>query len=127
MQVYEEIKEMLCKELEEIGRKGELTAGMLDTIDKLTHSIKSLDTIMAMDEYGDKYSHDGDYSRRDRAYGRSSYAGRRGTVRRDAMGRYSRDEAKDEMIHELRELMSDAHDEKTRSEFHKFINKLETM
>ena len=31
MHVYEELKDMLCKELEEITRKGELTAGSLET------------------------------------------------------------------------------------------------
>ena len=80
MQKMEELRDMLCEELDKITKKGELSAGSLDVIDKLTHSIKSIDTIMAMEEAG--YSNDGGYS-----YAR----GRRGSVRRDSMGRYSRD------------------------------------
>jgi hypothetical protein len=41
------------------------------------------------------------------------------------MGRYSSDN--DEMIMELRELMEDAPDEKTRMEFERFIKKVEQM
>lgn len=69
MKHMEQLKDMLCKELEEITSKGELTAGSLDTIDKLTHSIKSIETIMAMGGYSrdDGYSMDGNsYARRNR-------------------------------------------------------------
>jgi hypothetical protein len=41
------------------------------------------------------------------------------------MGRYSSDN--NEMIMELRELMEDAPDEKTRMEFDRFIKKMEQM
>ena len=82
MHMYEELKEMLCKELEEITRKGELTAGSLDTVDKLTHAIKSIDTIVAMEEYSDDYTYRGSYDRegdgmsgaRRRTYDGRSYA-----------------------------------------------------
>ena len=73
MHKLEELKEMLMKELEECTKKG-LSASSLDIIDKLTHSIKSIDTIMAM----------GDYSQDSGNSYRRSY--RRG---RDSMGRYT--------------------------------------
>lgn len=78
MHKMEELKEMLCEELDKITKKGELSAGMLDVVDKLTHSIKSIDTIMAMAE----------------AEGEGGYSGARGrgrNARRDSMGRYSRE------------------------------------
>lgn len=75
MQRMKELKEMLCEELDEFARKGELSTGSLDAIDKLTHSIKSIDAIMAMEDAG--YSYEG-----------GSYARGRG-ARRDSMGRYS--------------------------------------
>lgn len=139
MHIYEELKEMLCKELEEITRKGELSAGSLDVVDKLTHSVKSLETIMAMEEYGDDYSRD--YSRRRsydgemndgtstrRSRGRRSYAGRK----RDSMGRYTRDgysydDAREDMIADLHEVMNETQDEKLKSEVKKFISKVENM
>ena len=78
MHKMEELKEMLCEELDKITKKGELSAGSLDVIDKLTHSIKSIETIMAMNDYsGDNYSY---------ARGRGSNANR------DSRGRYSSDD-----------------------------------
>ena len=79
-----ELREMLCEELDKITKKGELSAGSLDVIDKLTHSIKSIDTILAMEDAG--YSSD-DYSMRGNSYAR----GRGSNARRDSMGRYSSD------------------------------------
>lgn len=75
MHKLEELREMLMKELEECTKKG-LSSNSLDIIDKLTHSIKSIDTIMAM----------GDYSQDSGNSYRRSY--RRG---RDSMGRYTED------------------------------------
>lgn len=79
-----ELREMLCEELDKITKKGELSAGSLDVVDKLTHSIKSIDTIIAMEDAG--YSSD-DYSMRGNSYAR----GRGSNARRDSMGRYSSD------------------------------------
>ena len=84
MAKMEELREMLCEELDKITKKGELSAGSLDVVDKLTHSIKSIDTIIAMEEAG--YSSD-DYSMRGNSYAR----GRGSNARRDSMGRYSSD------------------------------------
>jgi hypothetical protein len=82
MAKMEELREMLCEELDKITKKGELSAGSLDVVDKLTHSIKSIDTIIAMEDAG--YSSD-DYSMRGNSYAR----GRGSNARRDSMGRYS--------------------------------------
>lgn len=84
MAKMEELREMLCEELDKITKKGELSAGSLDVIDKLTHSIKSIDTIIVMEDAG--YSSD-DYSIRGNSYAR----GRGSNARRDSMGRYSSD------------------------------------
>lgn len=84
MHKMEELREMLCEELDKITKKGELSAGSLDVVDKLTHSIKSIDTIIAMEDAG--YSSD-DYSMRGNSYAR----GRGSNARRDSMGRYSSD------------------------------------
>ena len=125
-----ELREMLLKELDKIQRKRELSAGSLDIVDKLTHSIKSIDTIMAMEDAG--YSND--YS-----YGRGRYA------KRDNMGRYSNDMAYDdrymrnnmmsrnrgysrdnqELIEELKDLEMNAQDEETRRMIKKFIKQAE--
>lgn len=121
------LKDKLCEELEEYGGK-KLDAGALEVVDKLTHAIKNLDKII--DKYeGNDYSNDG---RMNESYGygtahrpdfnsyRSNYS-----RRRDRMGRYST--KNDAMIAELRELMQDAPDDRTREEFRAFIQRVESM
>jgi hypothetical protein len=122
MKTYYDLKDMLCEELDEITRKGELTAGSLDTVDKLTHSIKSLETIIAMN---------GGSETRSRAiYGGGSDGymtnrADRSNARRGRGGRYSRADARAEMIDDLRDMMQDAPDDHTRQRFQHFISELE--
>ena len=122
MDAYYSLKKMLCRELEDVVKKGELSAGDLDVVDKLTHSIKSLVTIMAMEEGG--YSNDGSYDN----YGNggmnggsyNSYRGYSSRRGRDSMGRYtsgrrySRDEAKDEVMRHLEKAMTGASGEQRK-------------
>lgn len=145
-EIYD-LKEMLCKELEEYGKKGDLTAGSLDVVDKLAHTIKNLDKIIESYEENSEYSSRGgsyaggmgmggaSYERGGRSYrggnmgGRSYARGRGRNARRDAIGRYSTEgySRNDEMIEQLNDLMDDAPDERTRAEIQKFITKLEGM
>ena len=129
-----ELKETLCDELKEYSRKGKMSAGDLEVVDKLTHTIKNLDKIIETYEeenYSEtprgRMTYDGGmmYDRDGRNYRiEGSYARGRRTARRDSMGRYSRD---DGMIRELRELMEEAPDERTKMEFERFIRKMESM
>lgn len=104
--------ETLCdavsEQIGEIARKVQnsgMTSSHLETLDKLTHTLKSIKSVMAMmDEDGYSRAHRGVYARR-----------------RDSMGRYSRDDLADKM----RELMNDAPDERTRQEMQRMIDKLE--
>lgn len=127
-----DIKEMLMEELKEYGRKGELTSGTLEVVDKLSHAIKNLCKIIEACEEEEGYSnmYGGSYEgMRGGSYARG---GRRGGGRRGANqygsygmgGGYSRDH---EMIAELRELMQDAPNEHVRKEFERFISKVENM
>ena len=123
-----ELKDMLCEELKEYGKKKELTAGSLDVVDKLSHALKSIETIIAMQGSEGEYS--GTYPQ---MYDRgSSYARRR----RDSMGRYSRDHdmpynrdysgAVEDMVHQLKDMMDDAPTE-VRRDIQKLIEKVERM
>ena len=49
MKHWEQLRDTLCRELDEIAEKGELSAGDLETVDKLTHTMKNLDKIMIGD------------------------------------------------------------------------------
>lgn len=120
-----ELKDMLCKELEEIGGKGELTAGSLSTIDTLAHAIKNLDKIIEAKEDEEGYSgryYDGSYNR--------SYARGRTNARRDSMGRYSRDgysRAAGDMADRMRSMAAEAPDETTRREMERMADKMDKM
>lgn len=115
MHKMEELKDMLCEELEDITAKGQLTAGDLDTVDKLTHSIKSIDTILAMGGY---------------SYDNGMMYGRK----RDRMGRYSRENrtgysrgysyGKESMMNELKELMSMAETDKEREAIRRCMDEM---
>lgn len=63
------LREMLCEELEGYAKRGNLSSGDLETVHKLTDTIKNIDKIEILADDGSEYSH----ARR----------------RRDSMGRYS--------------------------------------
>lgn len=138
MDALYDLKDKLCQELEEYGDK-ELSAGSLSTIDSLAHTIKNLDKIIEKyeeDDYSGAY-YDGSYddgnmnrniNGTSRRYSMRRYSGARGrgrNARRDSMGRYSSDSRM--MVEELRDLMNDAPDERTKMEFKRFIEKMEQM
>lgn len=138
MHKLEELKEMLCEELEEYGAKDKLDMGGLEIVDKLAHAIKNIDKILeSEDGYSEARGYSRGYARMNypREYSRGNYGdsnyddgysmrrGRGRNAKRDSMGRYAR--ANDMMVDELRELMNDAPDEQTRMEFEKFIQKME--
>ena len=142
MKTYHKLKEMLCEELDNLVKKGELTAGSLETADKLTHAIKSLTTIIAMDEHeggeSEYYPYMGYRSFENDGMngGNMSNRGGRSYQRRDAMGRYSRenrggghysrDDARADMIDDLREIMQDAPDEHMKKKLRQFISEIES-
>lgn len=125
----EELYEMLCDELDKIAGKGELTAGSLDTVDKLTHSIKSLATIMATEDSG--YSNEGGYNSYagGNSYARNGRGGNRGgrggySRARGYSRRYSMDDGKEHIMEQLEDIMEDAPDAKTRKAIEKALMQL---
>ena len=91
--------ETLERELKRVNQKlekssGELTGDDLSYIQKLTHSLKSIKTTIAMMEAEDGYSSDdgydgGSYNRGTSNRGGSYARGRGRNAKRDSMGRYS--------------------------------------
>lgn len=130
MDYMHELKEKLCDELEEIASKGELGAGDLEIVHKLTDTIKNLDKIEMLE---DGYSQGGDWEIEGRAYNRgNSYARRK----RDSMGRYSRDgrmmrggysrhDSKEAMMDQMEDLMAQAGSEKEREAIRRCMTQLE--
>lgn len=109
---------------------GKLTAGDVDYVDKLTHALKSVKASVAMMEdedegYSGHYPYMGGYG----SYRDGSYARGRRNAPRDSMGRYSgeRGYSRAGLADELRGLMHDAPDERTRQEIQRLADKLENM
>lgn len=107
MHYMEDLKDLLCAELEDYAEKGKksgkMSMGDLDSIHKLTDTVKNILKIDLL-ESEEGYSEDGHYMGEGRIYGTSyddgirrgggySYARGRGRyAKRDSMGRYSRDD-----------------------------------
>ena len=138
--------EYVCDELDELERKvdkgGKLSASEMQYLDTLAHTKKNLLQAEEMSEdmeysgammdgrmYNDgmSYNTGGSYARDGR---RGSYARGRGrNARRDRMGRYSSEgySRNEDMAMQIREMMEDAPDERTRQEVQRFLGKLENM
>ena len=107
MHYMHDLKDLLCAELEDYAEKskksGKLSMGDLESIHKLTDTVKNILKIDMLEEESG-YSEDGYYMGEGRIYGTSyddgmrrgggySYARGRGRyAKRDSMGRYSRDD-----------------------------------
>lgn len=85
---YEELEKMLCKEIEKIVDKGELTAGTLETIDKLMHTLKNTYKVH-MGEDG-AYSQAGGNSYAGNSYAGNSYARGGNSYRNSYANSYAR-------------------------------------
>lgn len=103
--------EIISKEIKDATRKvteaGKLSAGDYDVLDKLTHTLKSIKTTIAMIEAEDGYS---------RGYPRNSYDD--GSVRR-----YYPRERDDGMKERLRDLMNEA-PESLKGDFRRLMEKM---
>ena len=129
-EVYEGLRSKLSMSLKELNKTGKLSGAALNELHMVTDTIKNLDKIEALEDGG--YSEATDFMGEGRMYGTSYARGRRGSVRRDNMGRYSRNDGyseggsfygdgmsyarrgysrgdgKEEMMEELEEMMQNA-------------------
>lgn len=141
MKAMYELRDMLCRELDELAGKGDLGAGDLDIVYKLASAVKNLYKIEMLEDGG--YSRDDGYSRGGNweadlrgNYGRDSSYSRRGT--HYVRGHYSRDggdsysdgysrHESSDMASELRELMSRTTDDRVRNVYRRALDEMEKM
>lgn len=133
MEKMHELKKRFEKELEQYMHMGDkITMGELETIHKITDTIKNIDKIMMLEDEEGGYSQAGEmrggmnrggnrgvnYSQNDGGY---SYR----RQRRDSRGRYSReggysyDDGMEE-LHELLDEMMETADERTKAAIKRF-------
>lgn len=122
-----ELRNMLCEELDELARKGDLGAGDLEIAHKLTDTIKNIDKIEMLEDDGysqRRYSRDGDWEADMRGtYGKGNSYARRGT--HYVRGHYSRDGARDDMKRQLQEMLDNADDESIRRAIQRCMDTIE--
>ena len=125
--------EVISREISEATEKiyksgGKLTAGDVDFVDKLTHSLKSIKAVIAMVENND---HRGGYFREGGSYyegGGSMARGRGRYASRDSMGRYSGygySRTGGDFVKELHELMESAPNDHIRMDIQRLAEKVE--
>ena len=137
MEYLYDLKEKLCKELEEYAQKSNMNAGDLEMVHKLTDTIKNVDKIMMLEEGGysqaadmdspSSYARGSSYANRGKHYVRCHYSrdGRGGYSRDGRMGGYSRHDAKDAMMEQARDMMESAASERERDAVRRFMAELE--
>ena len=137
MQHLEGLLKLADREFGKMEQNGEFrNKDEIETVYKLIDIVKDVyciwdyETKMQMDgysEYPDNYAYDNSYAR--------------GNVKRNSMGQYSRDgmmngypsrrmgysraDAKEEFINQLRDLMGDAPDDRTREHVQRMIHDME--
>ena len=106
MEDMRKLKDMLCRELDEFSRRDSIESYDLDTIHKLTDTIKNLDKIEMLEDGG--------------------YSQARGGGNRGGMRTYARD-GRDDMVNRLEEMMSRAGSDRDREEIRRMIERMKGM
>lgn len=129
--MHDRLYDKLCQILDDMERKEKLSASDVQIIDWATHAKKSM---LAVDEmeggdsgsYAYRNSYNDGYDNMSRARGRNA--------KRDSMGRYSRDDGysrtysrngKEDYMSQLRDMMEDAPDERSRQSIQRMIREME--
>lgn len=112
MKTIKDFNELLCRQIDKVNKKGDISPDELQRMDKAIDIIKDISVICAMEEYGkdpeeEMYSSMGYYGRNSRTMPMYS------SQMRDSMGRYSsrgysRDDAEMNMRRDLEMKMANA-------------------
>lgn len=138
MREFDNIKDMVYCEIDEISHQGKLDMTTVKILGDLVDILKDIGSIEMFEEgvefQDDSYplnrSYDRGYSqKRFPVYynnGNSYRGGNNGYSRRGRSG-YSRDGSKDHVIHKLEELMNDIHDEQDRQSIQMIIEQIDNQ
>lgn len=114
-----EMREALCKVTEEYARKGDLSPGSVDLVDKALNAIKNTYKIEMFEQAGGGYSRNS-YDSYGDSYRRGSYDNSYDSYRdiyddgNSARRGYSRDSGKEHMIRKMEEMLRDVDNEEQR-------------
>lgn len=141
MENMHKLKDTLYRELDEFARRDSIESYDLDTIHKLTDTIKNLDKIEMLEDGGYSQARGGGNRGGMRTYARDGEGGGYGYEdsfgdndgysmarrRRDERGRYSRDDGRDDMVNRLEDMMSRAGSDRDREEIRRMIERMKGM
>lgn len=148
MEDMRKLKDMLCRELDEFSRRDSIESYDLDTIHKLTDTIKNLDKIEMLEDGGYSQARGGGNRGGMRNYARegggNSYADGNSYGYEDSFGdndgysqarrgqhyvrgHYSRDDGRDDMVNRLEEMMSRVSSDRDREEIRRMIERMKGM
>lgn len=134
-----DLKEKICKKIEEVGKNG-VTQGNVEMLNLLIVSAEKLMKMEVLEQELDGGHSERGYSRNDGGgYSRRNSRGEGGNFdgisyndggssyarRRDSMGRYSRDDGKDEFMERLHEMMRETNTPEERDMMKKLIRRFE--
>ena len=139
MKTVKDFGELLCRQIDKINKKGDITPDELQRMDKAVDIIKDISVICAMEEYGkdpeeEMYSSMGYYGRNSRTGMMPLYGSHGGysAQGRDSMGRYSSamgysrdDSAKQSMRHDLEMKMANARNDDERQMYMRMMDALD--
>lgn len=120
------LRGMLCDELETVSN-GKMTADKINLIDKITHTIKSIDTIEAMEDrgYSNRYSRNNSYEGSYNNYNNKGSYGRDNSYNRSYNSYndgYSRDDMSNAIRERLADMLDNANNEQEREAIRRTMN-----
>ena len=145
MQEFDNIKDMVYCELDEISRQKKLDMNTVEILGELVDILKDIGSIEMFEEginiqeddlYGYSRNGDGHYQRgysqrrmpiyydNGNSYRGGNYGGSYGTGYRRDRGGYSRADGKDHMIKKLHDLMNEAQDNQDREAISRLIDQM---
>lgn len=142
MKTIKDFGDLLCKQIDKVNKKGDISPDELQRMDKAIDIIKDISVICAMEEYGQDpeeamYSSAGYYGRNSRTmmpysgsavplvtYG-NGYSGARDSMGRYSSRGYSRDGAAQKMRHDLELKLAEANTQEERDMIMRCMDALE--
>ena len=119
MKAMRDLRDMLCDELDKIAAKRNMNPGDLETVHKLTDTIKNIDKIEILEDEG--YSNSAEW----RADVRGSYGRNDRRGEHYVRGHYSRADGAEHLRTQLNDMMRETDDERVREALRRAVSLME--
>lgn len=133
MQEFDNVKDMIYEEIDDISRQGKLSKEVVCVLGDLVDILKDIGTVEMFEEgvyvpeneYSLASGYNDGYSRRNTYGGGYSYRnGRNSDYMRRGRGGYSRDDAHNHMISQLHDIMNQTQNDEDRQAVQRLIDQM---